>query len=107
MTGMSVGRAVLLQMRAQLDELISETPTTPARAPADEVRWMRISEFARTHRYSPKTVSQWCRLGMPHIGKGHHCRIDVRAAEKWIADGGAARAAATMGRVAHMKETRR
>jgi hypothetical protein len=100
---MSVGRAVLLQMRAQLDELIGET--TPAVAPVTEATWMRISEFARTHRYSPKTVSQWCRLGMPHIGKGHHCRVDVRAAEKWIADGGATRAAATMGRIAHMKET--
>ena len=101
---MSPARATLLQMRAQLDELLGETP--PAPAPAAQAAWMRISEFAKTHRYSPKTVSQWCKLGMPHIGKGHHCRIDVRAAEKWIADGGATKAATTMGRVAHRKETR-
>lgn len=103
---MSPARATLLQMRAQLDELLGET-TTPALAPAaPQAAWMRISEFAKTHRYSPKTVSQWCKLGMPHIGKGHHCRIDVRAAEKWIADGGATKAATTMGRIANMKETR-
>lgn len=97
----------LLQMRAQIDKLIGATSPTPAPVPIDEVRWMRISEFARTHRYSPKTISQWCRLGMPHIGQGHHCRINVRDAEKWIADGGATRAAGAMGKLAHRKETQR
>jgi hypothetical protein len=96
-------RTKLLQLRAQIDDLLGAGEPAPPHPV--EVLWMRISEFARAHRYSAKTISQWCRLGMPHIGQGHHCRINVRAAEKWIAEGGATRVAKIMGRVAHTRQT--
>jgi hypothetical protein len=98
-------RAALLSVRAQIDQLLGEAPPQVARD-ANTRSWMRISEFARAHRYSARTISQWCRLGMPHIGKGHHCRIDVRAAEAWIAAGGPRTAAMRMGMTAHARETR-
>ena len=99
-------RAKLLQMRAQIEEMLDETANESSKkaSPREALTWMRISEFARTHRYSTKTVSQWCRLGMPHIGKGHYCRIDVRAAEAWLAADGPKRAAMNMGRLAHAKK---
>jgi hypothetical protein len=81
-------RATLLRLRQELDALLEETPAGTAPAAADEVRWMRIKQFAQEHSYSSRTISQWLKLGMPHIGRGHHRRIDVKAAEKWIAEGG-------------------
>ena len=94
-------RAALLQVRERIDEMLAYTSPS---APAVEPTWMRISQFARTHHYSAKTVSQWCRLGMPHIGSGHHCRIDVRAAQKWIAEDGPRNAAMRLGMLAHTRE---
>ena len=88
-------RATLLRVRERIEEMLSAVPPSrPAAAVARGARdWMRICEFARTHHYSTKTVSQWCKLGMPHIGNGHYTRIDVREAEKWIADDGPTKAA--------------
>jgi hypothetical protein len=103
--GASPHRAKLLEMRAQIDQMLgSELDAPPVSQPSPSRAWMRMSEFARTHHYSAKTVSQWVRLGMPHIGKRHHCRVNVRAAETWIAEDGPTKAAKAMGMLAHAKE---
>jgi hypothetical protein len=104
-------RAALVQLReqvnAQIDALLDDAPAPPAAVPARaESVWMRIKHFATAFGYSPKAVSQWCKLGMPHIGKGHYCRIDVRAAKTWLLEGGPTKAAMLLGKHAHMRSVR-
>jgi hypothetical protein len=112
----AANRAALVQLRdqvnAQIDALLDDAPAAPE-APAQATKphsivadWMRMKNFAAAFGYSPKTISQWCKLGMPHIGKGHYCRIDVRAAKKWLEEGGPTRAARLMGAHAHLRSVR-
>ena len=109
----AANRAALVQLRdqvnAQFDALLDEAPDAPAppTKPRSTVAdWMRMKNFAAAFGYSPKTISQWCKLGMPHIGKGHYCRIDVRAAKKWLEEGGPTRSARLMGAHAHLRSVR-
>ena len=108
----AANRAALVQLRdqvnAQIDALLDEAPdarTGPAAVHAESV-WMRMKQFATAFGYSPKAVSQWCKLGMPHIGKAHYCRIDVRAAKTWLQEGGPTKAAMLLGKHAHMRSVR-
>ena len=96
-------RDTLLRLRQELDALLEETPEGTEPAAADEILWMRINQFAKTHHYSSKTISQWVKLGMPHIGRGHYCRINVKAAEKWITEGGPTKAAMSLGMMARAR----
>ena len=110
----AANRAALVQLRdqvnAQIDALLDEAPdarTRPVSVPVQaEAVWMRMKQFATAFGYSPKAVSQWCKLGMPHIGKGHYCRIDVRAAKTWLQEGGPTKAAMLLGKHAHMRSVR-
>jgi hypothetical protein len=109
----AANRAALVQLReqvnAQIDALLEDAPEPPASS-AERLRaelvWMKIKQFATAFGYSSKAVSQWCKLGMPHIGKGHYCRIDVRAAKKWLEEGGPTKAAMLLGKHAHMRSVR-
>jgi hypothetical protein len=110
----AANRAALVQLRdqvnAQIDALLDDAPAAPAPPAAVPARaesvWMRMKQFATAFSYSPKAVSQWCKLGMPHIGKGHYCRIDVPAAKTWLQEGGPTRAAMLLGKHAHMRSVR-
>jgi hypothetical protein len=107
----AANRAALVQLReqvnAQIDALLDDAPAAPAAVSVRaESVWMRMKHFATAFGYSPKAVSQWCKLGMPHIGKGHYCRIDVRAAKTWLQEGGPTKAAMLLGKHAHMRSVR-
>lgn len=110
----AANRAALVQLReqvnAQIDALLEDAPDTRTARTVTPVHaesvWMRIKHFATAFSYSSKAVSQWCKLGMPHIGKGHYCRIDVRAAKTWLQEGGPTKAAMLLGKHAHMRSVR-
>ncbi|MGK3961353.1 hypothetical protein WMF01_12300 [Sorangium sp. So ce1667] len=63
--------------------------------------WLPIGKFAKTYNYSTKAVSRWVRLGMPHVGKGRNCRIDVERAVAWLDEGGPAKELRRRGAEAH------
>lgn len=109
----AANRAALVRLRdqiiAQIDALLEDAPEPSASSDERlraELAWMKMKEFATAFGYSTKAVSQWCKLGMPHIGKGHYCRIDVRAAKKWLEEGGPTQAAMLLGKNAHRRSVR-
>jgi len=102
---------VLQDFRDLADELLraaAGTSTGAQAAPASQPQrqWMRISEFARAHGYAQRTVASWVKLGMPHVGTGRHCRIQVAAAEQWLRDGGPANARRMLGMKSHGRARR-
>jgi hypothetical protein len=93
--GLAIARAV-----AEL----GAAPRTPAQpAPGEQPRWLAIGRFAKEYKYSTRSVSRWVKLGMPHVGSGRNCRINVAAALLWIEDGGPAKAIRKLGADAHAR----
>lgn len=91
-------RAELEAIRARIDATLAQLPAAPAPAPNPlaEPRRMKLSVYASTRGYAPKTVARWCSLGrdpLPHVGQGRARRILVAQADAWIDGGGPARAA--------------
>jgi hypothetical protein len=76
----------------------------PGIAPSAEApEWMPIGKFAKRHGYAERTVSRWVRLGMPHVGRGRNCRINVSKARAWISEDGAKKAVLQLGQAAHLR----
>lgn len=99
-------RAALLAAKQSCDDALRLLPAPPAPEshPEREKQFMRVSAYAKSRGYIPGTISDWCKLGLPHIGQGQARRIRVREADDWIAAGGAKAAAAKAGALAFRKE---
>lgn len=67
------------------------TPTPQEPATGGEPRWMKINDYAKRRGFARSTVQQWIADGMPATPMGRGYRVDVRAADVWLQDGGAAR----------------
>jgi hypothetical protein len=73
---------------------------------AGELTRMKVSAYARSRGYAARTVSRYCQLGMPSVGRGKARRVLVHEADQWIASGGAAAAAKAEGGKAHANAQR-
>lgn len=84
----------------------SEPRDIKAVAQAGEPNRMKVSAYARSRGYAARTVSRYCQLGMPSVGRGKARRVLVHEADEWIASGGAAAAAKAEGGKAHANAQR-
>jgi hypothetical protein len=94
------------RLKSIVDQFVQDVAESAAPRqdpPEDGPKWMRIKTFAEAHGYAPRTISRWVRLNMPHIGKGHSCRINVSAAIAWIANGGPTASARKLGFASHAR----
>lgn len=99
------------KLRAELYAMVDATmarvfpapaaPADPAAGASAEPRRMKVGDFARARGYSPRTVTRYCAIGMPHVGAGKARRILVIEADAWIARGGPTVATKAAGAKAH------
>jgi len=54
----------------------------PLGLPAPE--FMKVDEYATRVGYSPRTIANFIREGLPTVGRRRLLRIDVEAADEWI-----------------------
>ena len=87
-----ITRQRLLTMRAEIDAALAELGAYETATPVLVGRIMKPMDFATYRHLSPRTVRDYCDLGMPHEGEGRSRRILVIEAERWIANGGPRRA---------------
>ncbi len=80
-------RDELLDLRERIDGIIRELPPAESR-PEQASRYMKIPAYAESRGLSPRTIRDYCELGMPHEGEGHSRRVIVAEATAWIANGG-------------------
>ena len=101
---MSALRAELYQLvDTVLDRALDAAGAAQRHAPLvpgasePEPRRMKVSAFASARGYAPKTVTRYCALGMPHVGRGKARRILVVEADAWLAKGGSEASARAAG----------
>lgn len=68
------------------------TPVSPAPAPPVK-KFATVSEYAERVGYSRSTVGAWVKSGLPCVSSGRGHRVNVAAADAWLAAGGAKAAA--------------
>jgi hypothetical protein len=84
-------RERLLSLRAELDALLADLPSNgevTAVSSAASTRFMKLPAFAKARDLSPRTIRDYCDMGMPHQGEGRGRRILVAEADMWIDSGG-------------------
>ncbi len=100
---MSSAAELLRALKNVLEEAETWARPAPAAASVEQPRWLPIGRFAEAYNYSTRSVSRWVKLGMPHVGSGRNCRINVVAALRWIEDGGPKNAIRELGADAHAR----
>lgn len=83
-------REKIKRAREALDDIERELSSEAAPKPSS--LYMKIGDFAALRGFSPRTIRDWCDLGMPHVGEGHNRRVLVADASQWIDGGGPKRA---------------
>jgi hypothetical protein len=81
-------RDELLELRARIDGILGELPAAEVRPVWPGARYMKIPAYATAQGLSPRTIRDYCELGMPHDGEGHNRRVLAHEADAWIANGG-------------------
>lgn len=79
-------RAMLEGARAVIDRLLGEQPSAQADVapPADDPRWMKLCDYARSRSIGRRTLDHYISQGLPTKGRGKSRRVIVAAADEWL-----------------------
>lgn len=83
----------LLMLRATIDSMIVELGGDRPQVRGAS-RFMTVPDFADWSGFSPRTIREYCELGMPHRGEGRNRRVLVAEAEAWLTTNGPRKARA-------------
>lgn len=82
-----VGEVLVKVGTGILERLGSSEQPSPPTVPA--VRYASVTAYAKLSGVSEGTLRAWIAAGLPTVPARRGVRVDVPAAEKWIAAGGA------------------